>query len=530
MKRKLSFNDTFGFAETQYVTPSGDGVHNFYRSGSNILTLVGVLDVISESMDQDIGESITILDSAVVNRELLFTLSDPQSFITLADADIDFRFVLSDPQTLIDSVDLDTDFRFAISEPQSFITSVLERSDFRPALNDAQSFITVADPDVDFIRILSEPQSFLTTAIEKSDFRRTLSETPTFSDTAGVSSFPETWEGYAEATPDNPASTQTDFSFWLDLSILPSEWWDAVQTDGKDIRVSTDANVLLPRDLFLFNYGAQTGFLILKRTKTTSNEVFRIWSGDPNAIAPASNSTYGQFNAYDSNWKGFWPSGGGNDRTVNANHCTSGGGITVGGGESLIGVSTTTYNGSGQFSSFPTSFSTYPFSLLCIAKQSTTTGTQTPMGVCDTAFVNGGSGASAAYSSRLIAADATPRFTVLDTAAATTTQTSSVTHTELDWVQSMWSFTSTTSRAVYVNGAPAGTSTVSRALSSIDTGTIGCVPWYATGSTFGTFERFIGDIGFVQAHDIDRSADFEDYQYAMFNQATFWNTWTWTAP
>lgn len=123
---------------------------------------------------------------------------------------------------------------------------------------------------------------------------------------------------YATATGGAPTVQTARIPVAIDLSEMPSEWWDRVSSDGADIRVTTTNNALLPHDLVEFDYADQTGFLIFRRQLAAStNVVVRVWCGNASAVAPAAASAFGRHNAYHDDTIGFWPSGAGADRTGN---------------------------------------------------------------------------------------------------------------------------------------------------------------------------------------------------------------------
>lgn len=155
---------------------------------------------------------------------------------------------------------------------------------------------------------------------------------------------------YATATPDaTPGSvTLGDMEYRVDLSLLDATWWNNMSSPtGADIRVTTAAKVGLPFDVIncVRGSGAGTGLLVYKRTVTGAGAAVRIYNG-LSIPALAATDPNGQYNAYMSNIIGFWPGGGGNDRTINANHLTMVGSPASGAGP--IGATSTTY-GTGKY-------------------------------------------------------------------------------------------------------------------------------------------------------------------------------------
>jgi len=171
---------------------------------------------------------------------------------------------------------------------------------------------------------------------------------------------PSRWALYAQATLPLASTALTGFSHYVDLSRLPTAWWDAVRPDGGDIRVTGSTNQLLPYDLVAFSKTNKTGFLVVKQNVATATGTTRIYAGNTQARAPGSSSSIGRFNAYDSDVKLFVPHGFGTDRTSNgadiaakSNVTGPAAGATVnaptqGDGATLVGIASTNYASSGD--------------------------------------------------------------------------------------------------------------------------------------------------------------------------------------
>lgn len=118
--------------------------------------------------------------------------------------------------------------------------------------------------------------------------------------------------GYATAVATNPSSSLTDFSLWIDLSLLPVAWWTAcTSSDGTKLRAAIDSSgTELAFDVIAFNTGASTGFLRVLWSgslATSGTQTIRIYPSDSGNTSYAAGDTYGQYAAYDANWKGYWP-------------------------------------------------------------------------------------------------------------------------------------------------------------------------------------------------------------------------------
>lgn len=99
----------------------------------------------------------------------------------------------------------------------------------------------------------------------------------------------------------------TDFSLIVDLSDMPSEWWDDVgsETDGTKGRAAKNDLTELATDWISFNPTADTGWLRVKWNGTLSavtDNTLRIYPPVAANSSNAASATYGSDNAYDSNW------------------------------------------------------------------------------------------------------------------------------------------------------------------------------------------------------------------------------------
>lgn len=164
-----------------------------------------------------------------------------------------------------------------------------------------------------------------------------------------------TGTGYAEATATNPSNSLTDFTLLVDLSKMPSEWWNAIDTSDKEkLRVADESGTELPRDVISFTDngdGTGSGWVRVKYSGTLSSsgtQGLRIYPPQASMSSYASGDTFGQHNAYDANWEGYWPDGGGVDRTANGNDLTANGGVSFGGAAGQVGDATN-YDGTDDY-------------------------------------------------------------------------------------------------------------------------------------------------------------------------------------
>lgn len=143
------------------------------------------------------------------------------------------------------------------------------------------------------------------------------------------------------------SGSHSDYTVFINHDEMPSESLDAdgsypMNADGGDIRVFSDSALTteIPRDIIhvsLDNDPANSLFLMAIKVSslTTANKIIYVAYNDSGASDYNRTDTYGRDNAYDSNWKLFYPMiGSWNgtadevvDRTVNANDGQGGAGV-----------------------------------------------------------------------------------------------------------------------------------------------------------------------------------------------------------
>lgn len=333
---------------------------------------------------------------------------------------------------------------------------------------------------------------------------------------------PLTWEGYSQATPDNAPSTLTGFTHWIDLSTLPASWWNVVGPSGGDIRATDGNNNPLPLDLIHFSKLNSTGFVAVKHNALTTAQPVRLWVGKSGMAQPQASDTYGQYNAYDSNWYAFYPDGGGNDRTQYANHMTHTN-STAADSAGLIGVLSTDYDednhgGSDSYARHQDPGpETSPITLVCVARMNDPTN--------DAALNTMSLATGTTDAWRLLFSDSSNlgrcTATVQNTSSASAIAQGAVSADTFQHCAAV--FVSTTSRFAYINGTTVGSDTTS--ITDPDDGTWFLVLGRANHGALAT-TTFQGKLALVQLHNVARSADWVNYQNQMLDQVTFWNGWS----
>lgn len=100
------------------------------------------------------------------------------------------------------------------------------------------------------------------------------------------------------------SGTQTDFPVYVDLSGFDDSFFNAVASNGADIRVfKSDNSTEVPYELVAIDTGAQTGQLWFKGDISASADTtFYIHTGNSGASAYAASDTYGSENVWDSDY------------------------------------------------------------------------------------------------------------------------------------------------------------------------------------------------------------------------------------
>ncbi|KXK00212.1 MAG: hypothetical protein UZ19_OD1000127 [Parcubacteria bacterium OLB19] len=132
----------------------------------------------------------------------------------------------------------------------------------------------------------------------------------------------------------------TNFPVYVDLADLPSTFFQNVQSDGDDIRVTQDDGLTeVPYELVFINTGSETGELHFKATlSSTTDKEYYIYYDNPSASGYSVSATYGSRNVWTNGYSlryqmGNNPAGSSpqfRDSTSNANHAVARAGMTSG--------------------------------------------------------------------------------------------------------------------------------------------------------------------------------------------------------
>jgi len=338
-----------------------------------------------------------------------------------------------------------------------------------------------------------------------------------------------TWDGYALLTPEDPSDgSVSKFSHMIDLSELPAGWWTQAVARGKsglDIRATDTANTIIPFDLIEINLTNSTGLGVIRRSQAEgAPSSIRLWVGNASAITVDPCNAYGQYMAYDSDWRGFWPSGSGTDRTQYQNDMTATGSPATEAEDSELNSTTTVYNNELSTAQYATATNlvpdSNPITLMASYKK--------PSGEVNNDSVLAAVQDSDARTAVMLHTRPSATPARLTNRNAFGTQYSAANSTSV--TATNWNFHAGTSygnhtRISYV-GEATGSSTSSQdvvIVNNLDRITIAAE--YATTPLRG----MNATIAFVGLHQAARGSAWISYWAKSLDQATFWTVGAWTA-
>jgi hypothetical protein len=179
--------------------------------------------------------------------------------------------------------------------------------------------------------------------------------------------FPSDYNWKLDITTDATkiSSVESNFPYYFDLSNISStDFWNNVQSDGGDLRVSTDSagSTQVPLEVVFIDTGTQTGEIHFKdTTDSSSNKTYYLWWDDSTGAVsqPAVTDTYGRNNVW-TNFDAVWhlqedPSGSAPqmiDSTGNGNNGTTNGSMTSGDSVTGIAGNGVEFDGSNDYINF----------------------------------------------------------------------------------------------------------------------------------------------------------------------------------
>ena len=118
------------------------------------------------------------------------------------------------------------------------------------------------------------------------------------------------WPYRLPITSQNAKVSEAVTNAYIDLSELPSEFWDHVQNGGGDIRITqADGETEVARHVVSCDTGTSTGVVRFDCTgiQTSSDVVWYIYYGNAGASDYAEDAEFGREAVYDANYRATYP-------------------------------------------------------------------------------------------------------------------------------------------------------------------------------------------------------------------------------
>ncbi len=320
--------------------------------------------------------------------------------------------------------------------------------------------------------------------------------------------FPSGWLGYEEIyIPRLPSYiTTTGQVFRIATTGFSSAWKNAVGVSGQDIRVTTANGTRLPVDVVYMNNGnAHIEFNLTGDYPRDPRDRIRFWVGNTGADFEPATGTYGQYNVYPFNLFGYYPSGGGIDRTRYQNHLT---GINTVTGETHLSVFPSTFYSGAYNSCLMPGITGVPLTMTAYVKTYAMTGNQVIMGL----FNNQSTGD--AYMMHLRGNNDTSAISVRSNTGNNTLGGDS--YVSGEWGQFAGNFSANNRRDIYKDGQQQASSSVAITGNGINT--------FGLGAYLGLTQSgsAVAHLSFVQLYSGDKSeaALLYDYQNPINNSVS----------
>jgi hypothetical protein len=312
--------------------------------------------------------------------------------------------------------------------------------------------------------------------------------------------------------------------FMVDMSRFPVGWWNAAaaasDTTGRTVRVClAGTTTQVPFDIINFNGTTKAGFMTIGANAAAGGTGFDVYVGNSALQMYAATDTYGRYNVYRTALKGFWPNGGGFDRTRNINSLVNVGSPSVGAGP--IGSLATTYSATARATLLLPAVVSSPISFFA-ASDTTSPNSNSwyhTIGISRTKAGTLDSYNNAVY---MTAAGSPLLATVASMNGSGVWQGSSAQCTAQTWKGQGGIHTSNTSRTAVTAQATSATSTVNNVVTELDHLCI------------GHFPKLLGGPGIIANPKVslcffwNEAVTPQELKYLdlMLTQGTFWPTWT----
>jgi hypothetical protein len=328
----------------------------------------------------------------------------------------------------------------------------------------------------------------------------------------------------SQAVPGSANLTADGTVFLIDMSRFPAGWWTAVGLSSATIRVAlAGTTTQIPFDVIEFNGTTDTGLLAVKTQAIAGGTGVDVYCGNASNTAYGFNDTYGKHNVYRTAIRGFWPSGGGGDRTRNGLHLNTVGSPTIGAGP--IGAQSYTYSSTARSTLLLSAAVNSPISFFSASDTTSPSGSSWfhTIGINRTV---GGTLDSANNSVYLLGVGTSLTAIISSINGSGAWQGSSAAATAETWKGIAGIHASDTSRTAVTSAATGATSTVNNIVTGMDHLVIGHFPRLLSAPGVVTNPKVSLCFFFTEAVNANELK----YLDLMLKQTVFWPTWTLNPP
>ena len=175
-------------------------------------------------------------------------------------------------------------------------------------------------------------------------------------------------QGYDTISHTNNTGVSINYTFLVNLNLGTTDFKASFNSDsgGRGRASKTDGTTELACDFLYPNSSTNECWAVVNwgSLASGSTATIRLFAPNTSNSEYVASDTYGQYNAYRSAIKGYYPKGGGSDRTINQSTLTAVGSVTEGDTSTVYGDATD-YDGAAQyFAGASTQVS--PITLMCL--------------------------------------------------------------------------------------------------------------------------------------------------------------------
>ncbi len=313
-----------------------------------------------------------------------------------------------------------------------------------------------------------------------------------------------------------PTETLPGFPYVLPGSLLGDEFWENVNPDLTDVAITLASGLRLGCYVHRYDYDERTAEIFFGGFVAIEDEEVDLilHYGYPDAVTPAADAPFGQYECFHTDILEYWESGLGNDLTRYGNHLTAIGSPSVGGAVGPIsGSLATTLSGSQYGYRNVVGQGVTPKYISAMVKAAAIDAIYTAV-----SFNNSANNTDLMS----LILDGTLANNPVRAASGNVSTVSATSSAGFDsagvWAHLAASFVSPTSRLAWYNGGSQGADTNSKTPAGLNRVTVG--------ASFGlaALSGLAGTIAFAQSHAVERSLAWAAYEKAMLtNPASFYS-------